>query len=160
MIDQVRFTLTLIAALGCGLVGGVFFAFSSFVMRALGRIAAAQGIAAMQSINIVVINPLFMAALFGTGAICTALGAWSLVRWHDPASAYLLGGGLLYLVGTIGVTIICNVPRNDALAGVDSGSAQGASVWADYLSGWTRWNTVRTVAALAAATLLMLALRR
>ena len=48
------------AALGTGIVGGIFFAFSSFVMAALARIPAAQGIAAMNSINAVVLNPIFM----------------------------------------------------------------------------------------------------
>jgi uncharacterized membrane protein len=60
------FGLKLVTALGCGLVGGVFFAFSTFVMRALARLQPKEGIAAMQSINITVINPWFMTALFGT----------------------------------------------------------------------------------------------
>lgn len=60
------FALKLLPALGCGLVAGVFFAFSTFVMSALARLQPAQGIAAMQSINITAINPLFMMAIFGT----------------------------------------------------------------------------------------------
>ena len=43
--------LTFIAALGSGLVAGIFFAFSNFVMKALARVPPAQGVAAMQSIN-------------------------------------------------------------------------------------------------------------
>lgn len=47
------FLLTLISALGCGLIVGIFFAFSAFVMPALARIPPAQDIAAaMQSINV------------------------------------------------------------------------------------------------------------
>ena len=65
MSDGLVFALTLIAALGSGLMAGVFFAFSSFVMTALARLAPAPGIAAMQSINVVVINPLFMAGFLG-----------------------------------------------------------------------------------------------
>ncbi len=55
--------------------------------------------------------------------------------------------------------MVCNVPRNNALAAVDPASAEGARLWAGYLTGWTAWNHVRTVAALAAATLLAIALR-
>lgn len=69
--------LALLAALGCGLVGGAFFAFSSFVMPALGRLPGAEGIAAMQAINILAVTPAFMAALFGTAAVCLGLGAAS-----------------------------------------------------------------------------------
>ena len=109
------FALKLFAALGCGLVAGVFFAFSTFVMSALAQRPPAQGIAAMQAINITVINPLFMTALFGTAAACIFLAIASLLKWHQPGAAYLLLGSLLYLIGTVGVTIAFNVPLNDAL---------------------------------------------
>ncbi len=44
--------MTLFSVLGRRLVAGIFFAFSTFVMKALARALSAQGIAAMQSINI------------------------------------------------------------------------------------------------------------
>ena len=150
--------LTLIAALGCGLIAGVFFAFSSFVMKALGRINPAAGIAAMQSINIVVINPLFMAAFIGTAAACAVLAVGSLMSWGTPGAEYLLAGSLLYFFGTFVVTIAFNVPRNNALAKVNPASPEGGQVWADYLVSWTNWNTVRTVAALGGAGALTMAL--
>lgn len=151
--------LTLIAALGCGLIAGVFFAFSSFVMRGLGRLPLAQGAAAMQSINVTAISPVFMGALFGTALTCAALAVSSLFRWGEPGAVHLLVGGVLYVVGTIFVTIVFNVPRNNALEAVDPDSAGAATVWADYLREWTMWNHVRGVAALAAAATLILALR-
>lgn len=160
IFDRLLFPLTLVAALGCGLVAGVLFAFSVFVMPALHRLPPAQGIAAMQSINVAAITPLFMLALFGTAAGCVALTISSLVRWHEPGAWYLLIGSVLYLVGTMIVTIAFNVPRNDALAAVAPDSAAGASLWAGYITGWTAWNHVRTIAALAAAASLTLALWR
>ncbi len=160
MIDGLLFALTYVSALGCGLTAGIFFAFSAFVMKALARLAPAEGITAMQSINVVVINPLFMVALFGTTLTCVALGVSSLFRWNEPAAVYLLVGSLLYLVGTIAVTMAFNVPRNDALAAADPESADGARLWAGYVTSWTAWNHVRTGAALAAAALLTFALLR
>ncbi len=160
MIDRLLFPLTLVSALGCGLAAGVFFAFSVFVMPALDRLPPTQGIAAMQSINITAITPLFMLALFGTAATCVALTVSSLVRWHEPGAVYLLVGSALYLIGTILVTIAFNVPRNDALAAVAPESAEGARLWARYLTSWTAWNHVRTVTALAGAASLTLALWR
>src|SRR5262249_52773058 len=118
--------VTFVAALGSGLVAGIFFAFSSFIMTALARLPAAQGIAAMQSINIMVLNRWFFSVFFGTAAICLVLAVTSLLRWHTPGAIYLLSGSLLYLVGTILVTIACNVPLNDSLAAVDPASADGA----------------------------------
>src|SRR5215813_13530350 len=160
MIAKLLFALTLFSALGCGLIAGVFFAFSSFVMNALGRLPAAQGIAAMQSVNVTVINPSFMAAFLGTAAACVLLTVSSLFRRHEPGAAYILAGSLIYLVGVILVTGLFNVPRNDALAAVAPASAEGARLWADYVSSWTAWNHVRTVASFAAAALLTIALMR
>ena len=149
-------TWKLFAALGCGLIAGVFFAFSSFVMSALARLDPPQGIAAMQAINITVINPWFMGVFMGTAIGCLFLTVFSLLKWHQPGNPALLVGSLLYLVVTFGVTILFNVPLNDALARVDPGSVEGAKLWAGYLSDWTMWNHIRTVGAIAAATVFTL----
>ncbi|MGH7426971.1 MAG: DUF1772 domain-containing protein [Candidatus Methylomirabilaceae bacterium] len=158
MTGTVLLVLTLFSALGCALVAGVFFAFSTFVMKALARLPPAQGIAAMQSINVTVINRSFMGALFGTGAACVVLAIAALRSGQGRGAAYVLAGSLLYIVGTILVTIVFNVPRNNALARVDPASADGARLWAGYVKSWTAWNHVRTAAALAAAAALTVAL--
>ena len=150
--------LTFGTALACGIVAGCFFAFSTFVMRALARIPPPQGIAAMQSINVAAITPSFMTALFGTGVACLVLAGSVLMKRPGPGAGYVLAGSLLYVVGTVLVTIICNVPLNDALAVADASSPAGARLWASYLTRWTAWNHVRTAAALAAAGLLSFAL--
>jgi uncharacterized membrane protein len=160
MIEGLIFALTLFSALGCGLIAGVFFAFSAFVMNALARLPPAQGIAAMQSINVVVINPLFLGPFFGTAVTCALLAVASLLSWPEPGALFLLVGSTLYLVGTVLVTIAFNVPLNDALAAVEPASAEGVSLWHRYLARWTTWNHVRTAASLIAAAALMMALRQ
>jgi uncharacterized membrane protein len=158
MSGGITFALTLLAALGSGLVGGVFFGFSGFVMKALARLRPAQGIAAMQSINIVAVTPPLMVALFGTALACVALVVSSLPKWREPVAMLRLAGGGLYLVGAVLVTIVRNVPMNNTLASVDPESTEGATQWTRYVPGWTTWNTVRTIAAIAAAVMLSLAL--
>lgn len=158
MMERIFYVAIFAAALGSGLVAGIFFAFSTFVMVALGRLPQANGISAMQSINVVVINPIFLSVFMGTAALCIALTLAAFFGWSHPRSAYLIAGSLLYFAGTFLVTMIFNVPLNDALAAVTPGSADGANVWARYLSVWTNWNHVRTAAALAASMLFILAL--
>ena len=80
------------------------------------------------------------------------------MRWSWPGAVYLLSGGLVYLLGTILVTMAFNVPRNNALAPADPQSVDGARLWTGYATSWTAWNHVRTAAALAATVLLTLAL--
>jgi uncharacterized membrane protein len=158
MISDARFVLTLLTALGCALMAGVFFAFSAFVMKALARLPPALGVKAMQAINVAAVKPLFLTVFLGTSAACAALFAWSLVGWARPGSWWLLAGGLVYLGGCFVVSVLFNVPRNDALAAVDAASPDAAELWADYVATWTAWNHVRTVAALLAAASFTLAL--
>ena len=148
MSDRMIHALTITSALGSGIVAGVFFAFSSFVMAALARLPADQGIAAMQSINITVITPTFMTALFGTGLLCLVLIAAAIMGWSQSGSYWLLAGAVIYLIGNPIVTMIFNVPLNDALAAVDPASSNGAAVWANHLSQWVMWNHVRTITAI------------
>jgi uncharacterized membrane protein len=150
----------LAAAVGSGLMAGFFFAFSICVMRALGALPSAQGIAAMQSINVAVLNPWFLSVFFGMAVLSIFLIVAALLRWHEPAAACALAGSLLYLLGTFVVTILFNVPRNRALAGAAATSREGAALWADYVTAWTRWNHVRTIAALAAAGCFTFAIAR
>jgi uncharacterized membrane protein len=157
--DNLLPLVTLAAALGCGLMAGVFFAFSTFVMKALARLPQGEGIAAMQAINVAVVNPWFMLVFLGTAGLCGFLAVLSLLRWEQPGSAYLLAGSLLYLAGTVLVTLVCNVPKNNALAQLQRADPHSAHVWPEYLSRWTAWNHVRTLAALAGAASLTLALQ-
>ncbi|MDP1961285.1 MAG: DUF1772 domain-containing protein [Reyranella sp.] len=149
-MNQAVVAATFVAAIGCGLVAGIFYAFSSFVKPALGRLPPDQGIAAMNSINVVVINRSFMLAFFGTAALCVALLAGAYVRWDETGGKLILAASLLYLAGCIGVTMLFNVPLNNALAAVQPATAEAATLWAHYLDRWTFWNTVRTVAPTAA----------
>ena len=158
IVENLRLFLILFAAIGSALTAGIFFAFSTFVMQALERQPTAQGIATMQSINITVINPWFMTAFFGPAVAGLLLTISALRQWEQPDAIYWLAGSLLYLIGTIGVTIACNVPLNDALAVVSPDSTEGTTLWAKYLTDWTFWNHVRTLAALLAATLFAISL--
>ena len=160
MGEHVLDALAFVVAVGAGIIGGVFYAFSTFVMRALGRLPAREAIAAMQSINVAVINPLFLGVFLGTAAASLGAAVGALAWWQRPGAGYLLCGGLLYLVGTFGVTIAFNVPLNNSLAAVSPGDADAAAQWAGYLGRWTAWNHVRTAAAVAAMVSLLLALRR
>lgn len=152
--------LILGALLGSGLIAGVFFAFSSFVLPALARLPAAQGAAAMQSINVVVLNRWFLAVFLGTALSCLYL-AFDAARGGLPGGAgYCLAGSLLYLLGVILVTGAGNVPLNDSLAGLDLRSPEAEREWARFVREWLVWNHVRALAALAACVAFALALVR
>jgi uncharacterized membrane protein len=150
-MPSLPFILTLLAALGSGMMAGLFFAFSTFVMQALANRPAPVGIAAMQSINQTILKPIFFLVFFGSAVASVATVLWALLDWSGRDSGLRLAGALLYLVGSIGVTMRCNVPLNLQLDKVAADSAEGTAFWSHYLRVWTRWNHVRTVACIAAS---------
>jgi uncharacterized membrane protein len=150
--------LTFVAALGCGVAAGVFFAFSAFVMKGLDRLPAERAVGAMQGINAAAPAPAFMVVLFGTGLACGVLVFRSFFVWGGPSAVYLLVGGSLYLICAIGLTVFYHVPRNEALDRFEPGGAEAESRWSRYVAGWTAWNHLRFAGALAASASLVMAL--
>jgi uncharacterized membrane protein len=145
--------LTLIATFGSGLMSGLLFAFSSFVMRALLRLPAAQGMAAMQHINRLIINPGFLIIFLGATFACVMI---LVLGWRDSwtgsANVWRVAGALAYLAGPLGVTMIFNVPLNNRLARMTPEVA--ATEWPRYIKPWLRWNHLRTALGVAATAML------
>ena len=157
MIPRAMMIATLVAAVGSCVMAGAFFAFSSFVMGALGRLAPPEGIRAMQSMNVVAINPVFLGVFTGTALLCGVLAVLSIKSWSAPGSGLRLAGCMAYVVGSFALTMVCNVPRNDALAALAADTADAAAYWARYLSEWTWWNHVRMLASVVGSVLLVAA---
>jgi len=146
------------AAIGCGLMAGVYFAFSAFVMIALDRAGHAHGIAVMNAINIAIVKSPFMPVFLGTSLVCAALSLLALLRWNQPGALLMLAGSVVYVAGMFLVTVAFNVPLNEALSAVDPSSPAAAPLWGHYLKHWTFWNHVRTVASTAACALFIAAI--
>lgn len=146
------------SAVGCGLIGGLYFAFSAFIMTSLGRIDRAAGIAAMTAINADIVRSLFMPLFLATTLAGAALAVLAVFRWGEPDAVPMLSGGIVYVLGMFVVTMIFNVPLNNALDTVDPASVEAAATWAGYLRDWTIWNHVRTVACTVASVLFIAAI--
>lgn len=146
------------AAIGCGVMAGVYFTFSAFAMQALAGLPAPAGLAAMNAINRDILRSLFMPLFFGTTLAAAALAIAGVLRWGEPGAAAAAIGGVLYVAGMFGVTMVCNVPLNNALAAADPAAPASAGQWANYVRDWTRWNHLRTLASAAACGLFIAAL--
>ena len=136
----------------------MFFAFSAFVMQGLNRLPAAAGHHGDAVDQPHGRSALFMTALFGTAVLCLGLAVWAAASWGERRAPWVMAGSALYLLGTIGVTIARNVPLNDRLAVLRPDDAGAAQAWTDFVTTWTAWNHVRTISALVAAALLIVAL--
>lgn len=138
-------TTSLIAgAVSTGVMAGVYFTFSSFVMRSLDALKAGQGAAAMQSINKVILESPFMPLFFGTTLISLGLAGWGCLRWGQPGAWAMVLGGLVYVVGMFVVTAAGNVPLNEQLGALDAAAPEAQGFWRVYLRKWTLYNPARS----------------
>lgn len=160
MADSLLFISAFLAAVGSGLMAGLFLSFSHFVMRALGSRPADEGMAAMQAINVKILTPWFLAVFLGTGCLGLGLVVWCVVAGFPPGSVWYVVGGLSYLLGCVGVTIVVNVPLNNRLAASDPATEEGQAFWRHYLRVWTAWNHLRSVAMLVSLTAFIVGLVR
>ncbi|MGY5777805.1 anthrone oxygenase family protein [Rhizobium sp. LEGMi135b] len=141
----------IVAAISSGLLAGVYFAFSTFVMQAFARLPVDQGIAAMQSINTTIVRSPFIVLFLLTAALSIFIAVMAVLYWRGGTSMMMLTGAAFYIIASFLSTMVFNVPLNDALDKLDGHSAESAQLWSSYLSDWMRWNHVRTVASLLAA---------
>ena len=112
LFAQYILPITVLAGVGSGLMAGLLFAFSNFVVKALTRLPPEQGMAAMQLINVTIINPVFLLLFLGTAVLCAVLALYSVLQWQSTTTVWLPVGCVFYLVGTVGVTMAFNVPRS------------------------------------------------
>ena len=152
-----NYILTLLAIIGTGLIAGTFFIFSVAIMAALRRLPGGEGMAAMQSINVVIQNPIFLGVFMGTALISLVLAVMSVLNWNSPTSYCVLIGAALYVIGSFVLTIAFNVPLNNALDAADATIASGQDVWQNYLTNWTFWNHIRTAASILSTAAFTLA---
>jgi uncharacterized membrane protein len=149
---QIVLVISLVAAaIGSGLVAGIFFAFSTFIMTAFARIPPEQGIAAMNSINMTIVRSPFMLLFVPTAILCIVIAVLAFANWRGGASSLMLAGVSLYIAASFLSTIVFNVPMNDALGKVSGNGPEAVQLWTTYLKDWTWWNHVRTIASLLAS---------
>ena len=153
------FFLIQFAILAYAIVGGVFLAFSDFIMRSLALTGGHGGVEAMQVINREVFRWVFMALFLGMAAISLVVAGYGAFGLSGPAGTLIMLSGLIYLIGCFGVTVFFNVPMNEALAGMEMSSDTTRDYWLQtYVPRWTFWNSVRTIACAVSAALLLFGL--
>lgn len=150
MLDLIVLSILFFICIGTGIMAGLFFSFSAFIMEALRKVDSRYGMETMKSINRAILNPLFGLVFFGTTIMAMILlTTVSLIpEWNGKV--YVICGSVLYLVGVLVVTFRFNIPLNNRLEKTSSiGNGFGQS-WEGYMKSWSKWNHVRTITALAA----------
>ena len=131
-----------LAITGAGVVTGLLFAFSNFVMGALADLPNEKGMYAMQRINEDILNPVFFVFFFGTPILCLLIIALTAFESAADGRPLLIAGAICYLAGPFGITVLFNVPLNNELT--QAGPDEANDAWPSYIERWQRWNHIRT----------------
>ena len=150
MYDTIVTLSLFIAALGAGLMAGVYFAFSGFIMRSFDELPGARAADAMNAINEVILRSWFMPLFFASTLLYAALAVVALIDSGLAGRWLILAAGLIYVIGMFLCTAARNVPLNNRLAATAGDARAAAETWAHYRQHWTRWNHLRSVCSLAA----------
>jgi len=149
-------TILVLTATATGLISGLFYSYSCSVNPGLGNLPDANYIAAMQSINKAIINPFFMMSFLGTLVLLPLSTYYSYNASMMLRFYLLLAATILYAAGVFGVTMLGNVPLNDALEKVNLQAASPAEVRAYRISFEGPWNYLHRIRSLASSGTLIL----
>ena len=141
------------AALSSGLVAGVYFAFSGFIMKAFDKLETTQSVTAMNAVNEVILRSLFMPLFFASSIISLLLIVLAFIYWDEAGAGLTLVAGMVYFVGMFVCTVVFNVPLNNTLSGLDTTSNNAKQTWIHYMKNWTKWNHLRTMSSLLSCIL-------
>lgn len=147
----------LFLALWSALVGGVFKAFSEFIMAGLLRAEPAAGIESMQWINRTVLRTEFVAALMSIAVFSVLFAIYALFVFEGPGQVAILIAAFIYMPCVFLMTMFGNVPMNNRLAKLDHRSSEAADYWVIYVKQWTRLNHIRTLGSIVTAGLYLIA---
>lgn len=143
-----------------GLFAGLLYSFPVAIVPALRTLKGTQHIAAMQSINAKIENPLLFLSFLGP-IVLLPLAAF--LHRGEPEFALLVAASILHILGATGVTVFGNIPLNKELAKVDTpklSEEEAEKIRKEFQGPWKPWmrfHTVRTLAATAATALVIVA---
>ncbi len=157
MTDDWTLYVSLFLAMWSAVVGGVFSAFSEFIMRGLLRAEPAGGIEAMQHINRTVLRTQFVAGILVIAPMSIAIGVYAASALDASARIALIAAPLVFVPTVFLMTIFGNVPMNTRLDRLDHRSSEAAAYWRTYGRNWTRLNHVRAVGSVLTAGLYLTA---
>jgi uncharacterized membrane protein len=139
-----------------GLMAGVYFTFSVFVMRSLATLNPLNGARAMIAINEIIVKTLFLPIFFGSTVLSVVLMTQVFLSENSNDAGLIYLASCIYIVGMFLVTILGNIPMNNQLRDSAANNQQLSAYWQYYLIAWTRLNHIRFLSCTIAMMLLCL----
>jgi uncharacterized membrane protein len=148
------------AALATALMAGLFYNWATAITVGLHRLPHKEYIAAMQSINRAIQNPVFFLSFFGAAVL---LPVCSYLHYQHPVTAkfyILLAATVFYWGGVMAVTVFGNIPLNNLLDKFNLQNAsleEAAKLRLVFEAKWNTLNIIRTVCSCSSLVFILIA---
>ncbi len=130
-----------------GAIFGFFYAWVCSTMWGLDAAPPRVAVEAMQAMNASVRNAVFAPAFFATPLVLAITAGLAFAAQNRIAAISFAAAALVYLFGGLILTMMVNVPMNEALAlEAPATDAEAAEIWAAYSPRWQLFNQLRTIA--------------
>ena len=136
------------AAISTGLMAGIYFAFSTFIMQSFASIESVHSLTAMNSINKTIVRSPFIVVFFGSTIAAVILVVSTLIQPVGNSVGLVLFAGVIFFLGNFVCTAVFNIPLNNSLVNLDPQSGESIQVWKQYVKSWSNWNHVRAATSL------------
>ena len=145
-----------VAIISFGFTGGVYFAFSFFVMQSLKKTSDPDAIRTMNTINLLILKSPFMLLFFFSSFIAFILFLENLILYKLISNEGF--ASLIFLLGMFLCTATKNVPLNNKLADFDfkDSTFNPTIEWNNYYRDWIKWNHIRTASCFLSMVLLLI----
>jgi uncharacterized membrane protein len=146
--------MLIVLAVLTGVMAGIYFTFSVFLIKAMNELPALQAAQAMNKINDVIVNTLFLPIFFGSTLWYAGLVISAFADWQGQSSVLQIIAAAVYVVGMFVVTAFGNVPLNNRLKELENDDENLATYWHKYQGTWIRLNHIRTISCILALVIL------
>jgi len=165
-VDMDLFQIALsLATLLCSLVAGLVLTFAIVVMPGIRSMGDRDYLMAFKAMDRVIQNnqPIFMLVWVGSALLVLVSTVWGIWRLDGLDRILLVVAGVIYILGVQVPTAAINIPINNRLQALDLDSSSEIELRAlaeTYETHWLRWNTIRTIVAIATTVLFLVLLNR
>jgi uncharacterized membrane protein len=150
--------VTLVAGALSALLAGLYLAFSLTIMPALAGLPDRVLVTVMQAVNRVILRPGFLLLFLGAPLTAVAAVVLLLVGGAPAPAVVLAGVGAALEVGSLVMTAVVHLPRNEALDRADPDDADDVVRAREAFElPWTRAHRVRTTITTVGALALLAA---
>lgn len=150
----------LMTVLTTGFMTGIFFTWTNAVMPGIGKLSNLEFLKALQSMNRVILNPLFYISFIAPMVLFAMSLFFNYTLSSNSIFRLLFAAAIIYILGVFFITVLGNIPLNNLL---DQSQLEMLnleelqSLRTQIEVPWNQFNLIRTLSSFSSFVFLLIA---